>query len=463
MKRLPTENASSNGDGEPASRSVASGSERTRGSGTSWVRTAALGYGIIFLTFGVVGGWAAVAKIDRAVSAPGVVAIDTNRKTVEHLEGGIVREILVKEGEAVAERAILFRLENVQAKANYELNENQLHALLAAEARLVAERDEKSDITWPEEIAPSSTGVWDTKAWDKQVMANQTAEFNKRRLSLQGQVEVLKSRTDQLRDVVHGTELEKESTENQVDYINKELTGLRELSKQKLIPATRLYAMERERERIQGSIGEAIAEMLKSSEQIGEYNLQILQLKEKFQEQVAGSLTEVRQKLADTREKIAVTKDVLRRVEVVAPVAGTAQNLKVFTIGQVVCAGEPLLDIVPKNEHLIIEVQISPNDIDGVLAGQKAEIRFPAFHSRTIPLILGHLETVSKDRLDDETSKQPYYRGIVGLDSTDVPDEWRSRVRAGMPAEVIVATGERTVLSYFVSPLTSTLRRGFIE
>lgn len=137
--------------------------------------------------------------------------------------------------------------------------------------------------------------------------------------------------------------------------------------------------------------------------------------------------------------------------------------MKVFTIGQVIKPGEPLLDIVPKSEHLIVEVQFSPNDIDGVYIGQEAEVRFPAFHSRTIPLILGRLELVSRDRLVDEASKQPFYRGIVGLDSMQIPKEWRSRVRAGMPAEVIVASGERTVLSYIVSPLTSTLRKGFID
>ena len=214
---------------------------------------------------------------------------------------------------------------------------------------------------------------------------------------------------------------------------------------------------------MQGSIGEAISNIAKSNGQIGEYNTQIQQLREKFQEDVAKSLVDIREKLSENREKLVVAKDVLRRVEVVAPVSGTVQNLKVFTIGQVIRAGEPLLDIVPKNERLDIEVQFSPNDIDGVIVGQEAEVRFPAFHSRMIPLILGHLESVSRDRLVDETSKQGYYRGIVGLDTMKIPEEWRSRVKAGMPAEVIVASGERTVLSYFVSPLTQTLRKGFID
>jgi len=444
MKKLPA--------GRP------SGDRQHKRPETSWRRVAATGYVLIFLTFGVVGVWAAVAKIDRAVAAPGVVAIETNRKTVQHLEGGIVREILVKEGQSVDQGAVLFRLENVQAKANYQLLENQRYLLLAVEARLVAERDQKAEITLPQEIASSSGG-----GVDDHIVADEVAEFNKRRSSLQNQVDVLKSRIDQLGDEIHGTQLQKDAAGNQVEYINKELIGLKELSEKKLIPVTRVYTMERERERLQGSIGEAIANIAKSNEQIGEYNTQIQQLREKFQEDVAKSLVDIREKLSDAREKLVVAKDVLRRVEVVAPVSGTVQNLKVFTIGQVIRAGEPLLDIVPKNEHLDIEVQFSPNDIDGVIVGQEAEVRFPAFHSRMIPLILGHLESVSHDRLVDETSKQPYYRGIVGLDTMKIPEEWRSRVKAGMPAEVIVASGERTVLSYFVSPLTSTLRKGFID
>jgi HlyD family secretion protein len=430
-----------------------------RKSDASWRRVAVAGYVLIFVTFGVVGGWAAVAKIDRAVAAPGVVAIESNRKTVQHLEGGIVREILVKEGDAVSQGAILFRLENVQAKANYQTIESQLYTLLAMEARLIAERDQKAEITWPEElVTPNSDG-----AFDSHIAADQVAEFNKRRSSLQDQVEMLKSRIDQLGDEIRGTQMEKASAEGQIDFINKELIGLRELNEKKLIPATRLYAMERERERLEGAIGEAIANIAKSNGAIGEYNIQIQQLREKFQEDVAKSLVEVREKLADVRQKLVVAKDVLHRIEVVAPVAGTVQNLKVFTIGQVIRQGEPLLDIVPKNERLIIEVQFSPSDIDGVYEGQEAEVRFPAFHSRMIPLILGHLESVSRDRLVDEASKQPYYRGIVVLDNMEIPEELRSRVRAGMPAEVIVASGERTVLSYIVSPLTQTLRKGFIN
>jgi HlyD family secretion protein len=186
-------------------------------------------------------------------------------------------------------------------------------------------------------------------------------------------------------------------------------------------------------------------------------------LQEKFQEDVAKSLIDVRARTAELRQKLGVANDVLRRVDVVAPVSGTAQNLKVFTIGQVVKAGEPLVEIVPRSERLVVEVQISPTDIDGIHSGQDAEVRFPAFHSRLVPLIVGRLDSVSRDRLVDDATKQPYYRGIVSLAETQIPEELRPRVRAGMPAEVLVATGERTVMSYIVQPLASTLRRGFID
>jgi HlyD family secretion protein len=428
------------------------------GADVSWARIAVAGYLLIFLTFGVLGLWAAVARIDRAVAAPGVVSIETNRKTVQHYEGGMVREILVKEGQAVEEGTVLFRLENIEAKANFETIRHDLDACLAVEARLVAERDQKPEIAWPADLADHSG-----EASTAQVIADEGAEFHKRQSSLKDQVDVMQSRISQIGDEISGIELQKKSAEGQIDFINKELVGLRELDEKKLIPVARLYVAEIERERLQGLIGESIANIAKSNGEIGELRIQIQQLQEKFQEEVAKSLIDVRGKTVELREKLGVARDVLSRVDVLAPVSGTAQNLKVFTIGQVVKAGEPLVEIVPRSERLVVEVQISPTDIDGIHSGQDAEVRFPAFHSRLVPLIVGRLDSVSRDRLVDDATKQPYYRGIVSLDETQIPQELRPRVRAGMPAEVLVATGERTVMNYIVQPLASTLRRGFID
>lgn len=425
---------------------------------THWRGVAALGYALVVSTFGIVGGWAAVTKIDRAVEAPGVVSIETNHKTVQHLEGGIIRAILVKEGDRVKAGQTLFRLENVQAKATFDALENQFFSTLVTEARLIAERDQKEAIVWPQEIEAQADDPFFTH-----LIADQQADFVKRRDAVQGQIDVLKSRIQQLGVQIDGVRLQKESTEKQIAFIEKELTGVRALSEKNLVPVTRLYSLERERERLQGVIGEAVTDAAKAQGQIGEYQYEVQQLKEKFQEEVESSLVDTRQKISDLREKLTVAQDVLRRIDVTAPVSGSAQNLKVFTIGQVVRPGEALLDIVPDKERLIVEAQFSPTDIDGVRAGQEAEIRFPSFHSRLIPLMMGRLESISHDRLFDEGSKQPYYRGIVVLDKASLPEDLRGRVRAGMPSEVIVASGERTVLNYLISPLSSTLHHAFID
>ena len=251
--------------------------------------------------------------------------------------------------------------------------------------------------------------------------------------------------------------------EKQVYFINEELKGLRILHTKQLVPTNRLYQMERERTRLEGAIGKTISDSAKAEGAIEEINVQIAQIRQKFIEEVATALLDVRQKIGDFRQKGVVAEDVLKRVDIISPRSGTVQNLKVFTLGQVVRQGEALLDIVPEDERLIIQAQFVPTDIDVIHQGQNAEVRFPAFHARTIPVMMGKIETLSQDRLIDDASKQPYYLGTVSLNKTDIPDEYRSRLRAGMPAEVIVAAGERSVMSYLTSPLVAALRKTFIE
>ena len=354
---------------------------------SDWRGIAVAGYAVIILTFGVVGVWAAVAKLDKAVVAQGFVAVETNRKSVQHFEGGMVREIFIKEGDHVTKGEVLFSLKKVQAQANNDLVKNQLDSGLALEARLLAERDQKENITWPEEFSGRSA-----EPLLARIMIDQIHQFQERHTSLEGQVSVLKLRIEQLTMGIKGIAIEKDSTEKQVGYINDELVNLRDLGKKQLVPMTRVYAMERERTRLEGVIGHSIADTAKAQSSIGEIKIQIQQLRQKFQEDIASSLLEVRQKIADARERVTVAGDVLNRVEIVAPLDGTAQNLKVFTVGQVLRPAETLLEIVPDEEPLVVDAQFSPNDIDTVYGGQQAEIRFPAFHSREIPLMMGRIE-----------------------------------------------------------------------
>jgi HlyD family secretion protein len=215
--------------------------------------------------------------------------------------------------------------------------------------------------------------------------------------------------------------------------------------------------------RLEGDVGRPVADRAKAESSIGEVNLQMRQTRQKFQEDVAASLLDARQKVTELRERVTVAGDVLSRDDIRAPRSGSVQNLKVFTNGQVVRSGEALLDIVPTDVPLIVEAQFSPTDIDSIHAGMQAEIRFPAFHSRTTPVMLGNLDTISKDRIMDDKTHQYYFLGVISLNRSDIPEEYRSRVRPGMPAEVVVTVGSRTVLSYLVSPLANSLRKAFRE
>jgi HlyD family type I secretion membrane fusion protein len=425
----------------------------------SWKVPAAAGYLVIIATFGVLGGWSAFARLDRAVVAPGIVTIESGRETMQHLEGGIINEIRVKEGQLVEKGDVLLRMSSLQAKANADLVRNQLESALVLEARLTAEMSGSDDFTLPpaierrRQVSPELSKVID----------DQRTQFRERRASLKGQEGLYLSKIEQLSTEKEGIAVEKSSTEKQVAYINEELVGLRELRDKNLIPISRALAMERERTRLEGIIGRSVADTAKADNGISEARLQIAQLKQKFQEEVSAQLLEARQKINDMREKASVADDILARQDVVSSKRGLVQNLKVTTVGQVIRSGEIMMEVVPLDQKLVIHVQLPTTEIEHVHEHMTAEIRFPAFHSRRIPVMLGQLDRISRDRLVDEATKQPYFLCIVSLDKVAIAESYRDKVVAGMPAEVIISTGERTAFSYMVSPLTDALRRSFTE
>jgi HlyD family secretion protein len=423
-----------------------------------WRRHALAGWALIFSTFGAMGAWAAVARLDRAVISPGTVTVENSRKLVQHFEGGIVREVLVKEGQAVAQGQLLARLDPVQSRANVDLFRGQLDANRVQEARLTAERDGAPALVLPPDLA-ARAGEPDLA----RAIGDQTSQFHERQGTLRGQTEILETRVAQYRNEIRGIAVERQSVEAQVRYINEELVGLRTLREQNLIPLTRVLTMERERTRLEGVIGRSMADAAKAENGISEAGLQIAQLRQKMQEEDAGQLLETRQKIVELREKLSVAEDVLRRLEIVAPRSGVVQGLKVYTVGQVVRAGEALMEIVPDDDRLVVHVQFSPNDLEAVHAGMAAEIKFPTFRSRRMPAILGNLESVSRDRLVDEATKQPYFLGIVQIDKLAIPQAVQGRLVAGLPAEVVISTGERTALDYMVSPLIEAMGRSFNE
>jgi membrane fusion protein, type I secretion system len=421
-----------------------------------WKRPAILGYLIVTVTFFVLGAWSAIAKLDSAVVASGVVAVESNRKTVQHLEGGIINEILVREGQRAKQGDILFRIDPTQAQANFDLQQNQLYAALAQEARLVAEREGATEVTSPEEL--QEVRVHPTVA---RALADQIKEFHERRASLSGQMDLLEAKIGQYKIEIEGLIVQQKATETQLRWIVEELADLRSLLDRNLVQKSRVLALEREKSRLEGVIGRSTADQAKAQNGIGEAQLQIRQLRQKFLEEVSGQILEARQKIADLREKVRVAKDVFRRLVIAAPVSGTVQNLKFFTVGGVIKAGEPLLEIVPERDRFIVQAHVSPHDTESLIPGMRAEIRFTAFRTNVLPLIMGHVESVSRDRLIDETTRQPYFLAQIIVE--DVPREVRERLVAGMPADVLLPTGERTVLDYLVRPLKDRINSALRE
>ncbi len=427
-------------------------------SASDWRRPARFGYFVIFLIFGLGGGWAAIAKLSSAVIAQASVAVEGNSKIVQHLEGGIIGQILVKENQKVEAGQVVLRLSDISAKAQLTTVDDQLIAARVQEARLLAERDQKSEIEFPPDIPLRMSNPIVAHA-----VADQTMAFTDRQRSLQGQISVLQSRMAGLRTEIQGLVVEENSTRKQVGFVDEELKGLRQLLAEQLVPVSRVLALERERSRLDGVIGGSIADQAKAQNSIGETELDIQQLFHKFQEETAAGIVEVRQKIADLREREAVANDILSRIDIRSPVSGEVQALKVYGVGQVIRAGEPLMEVVPDDDQLIVQARFSPIDIDRVHRASKVEVRFPSFHARTTPVILGTLSSVSADRLTDDATHQPYFLGLVSVNKLDIPEDLRERLRAGMPAEVIAPLAERSVLSYLISPLEDAWQKSLRE
>ena len=423
-----------------------------------WKRPALAGYIVIVLAFGVLGTWSAFARLDSAVVAPGLVTLESSKKVIQHFEGGIIAKILVHEGEHVDQGQILFMLDNTSAQANANAVRNQLYAFLAQEARLVAERDNAQQVSYPAELLDNIS-----QPVIQNAVSDENKQFAERRASITGQVAILESRIKQFETQIKGITDQKTATEQQLGFINSELTDLRELLARNLVQKTRVLALERERARLEGVIGQAVADIAKTHNDIGEANLQIEQLHKKFSEDVSAQILQVREKIAEFGQKAIVSQDVLHRIQVRAPRAGTIQNLHVATVGGVIRPGEPLAELVPDKDNLVINAEVPPTDVDAIGAGMQAEVRFSAFHGYTLPLILGRVDTVSRDQIVNEMSKQSYFLARIVVDEKDIPTMIKDGIKAGMPVEVIVPTGERTVMNYLIRPLRNRASTAFRE
>ncbi|NBB82938.1 MAG: HlyD family type I secretion periplasmic adaptor subunit [Alphaproteobacteria bacterium] len=420
----------------------------------------AFGIAVVLLFFAGLGGWAALAPLASAAIAPGVVGPDGSRRTVQHLEGGIIREIRVTDGSRVAVGDPLVVLADIAARATFEQLQTQVDALAALQARLIAEQQGATAIAFPDRLLDAATA--DAEVAD--ILMAQSDLFETRRTAMESRKSILRQRIAQLSEEITGLRAQIGSQETQLALIEEEIVGVRQLVDQGLERRPRLLALQRQQAEIEGAIAENRAAIARANQTIGEAELQILGLETDRLDEIAAELTDVRTRLLSLEERLRSSRDVLTRTVIEAPVAGTVVALRYKTTGGVIGPGDPILDIVPENEELVIEARVSPVDIDAVAAGQTAQIHLLAYAQRNLPRIEGTVTTVSADALTDEQTGESYYSARVAVDRerlAALPDG--VALSAGMPAEVLIMTGERTALAYILQPFLDSLRRSFRE
>jgi len=415
-----------------------------------------LGFGIVLLTFGVFGTWAAVAPLDGAAYAPGVVTVQAYRKTVQHLEGGIVKEVLAHDGDIVKRDDPLIILDDAQLRSEYEMTRSQLIAAKAMEARLRAERDNLPVIDFGIMIDPDSVRSAEARQGETQV-------FNARRGSRLGQIAVLQERIGQLNQQIKGLE----AMIGVKGQLNKSYSGeiveLTDMLSQGFVDKQRLLEQQRKLEMVKSELADHRSTITRTRLQINETQLQILQVDKDFDADVVKQLADVQTKIYDLQEKASALEDRLSHIIIRAPEAGMVIGMTVHTIGGVVRSATPLLDIVPSVSELVIEAQVAPVDIDRIAIGKRADIRFGAFNSSTTPVIEGEVIGVSADRLINEKTGTPYYLARVRVTEAGVRTLGERKLLPGMPADVLIITGQRTLLHYLTQPARNALSQSMIE
>lgn len=420
--------------------------------------TAYTGLGVMAIFFLGLGGWAANAPLDSAAIAKGFVAASSKRKTVQHLEGGIIHDILVREGEHVVAGQVLVKLDETQARANLGLLDARQRGQRALEARLVAERDDLPEIAFPSDI---------TKATDDPNTAalinGQIKLFEARKRVLDGQLDLLKQKTAELNEVVIGAENQIRSKQREAHLLGEEIGTVSTLVDQGNATRPRLLALQRNYAEIQGQIAELNGSIAKNHQSVGEAELQMVGARNDRLKEVVAELRDTQNLIVETDEKVRAAQDVATRVDILAPQAGTVTAMHFFTPGGVIRAGEPILDIVPANDSMEIEAEVRPQDITTIHEHQKAFVRLTSYKARTTPTLDARVTYISADRVIEPRNGEAHYVAHVEIDPEQLRNLPDIELYPGAPAEVMVQTGERTALGYLTSAFTQSMNRAFRE
>jgi HlyD family type I secretion membrane fusion protein len=425
---------------------------------SNWKPVVRLGNIIIGGALGTFLLWSLVARLDGAALASGVVSVESNRKTIQHLEGGIVREILVRDGESVKAGQVLLRLDPTKAESADDLYRNQLVIQLAQEVRLRAERDGADKLVFPEEVTSLSFDPVVARA-----ISDQKQQFDGRRDTLVRTIEVADAQIAQAEKEAEQNVIDNRTARATLVTVNRELEVISGLFEKKLVAMTRITALEREKLRLEGVIENTDVGATRLKEKVQELKLRRDQVQQDYHQEAAKQLGELQKSITELRQQLIIATDARRRIDIRAPTNGVVQQMRIFTVGGVVRPGDPILDLVPVSDTLIIKARVSPFDADRVTENMEAEIRFPSFRHMALKIIQGRVKAISRDRLVDDVTKEPYFDAQVGVDRKDLPPEIIDRLTAGMPAEVVIPTGERTVFDYLVTPVVERFQTSMRE
>jgi HlyD family type I secretion membrane fusion protein len=421
------------------------------------MRSAAIaGWAIIAIFFGGFGAWAMTAPLHGAVVANGFVRVETNRKSVQHLDGGIVKELRVKEGDRVTAGDVLIVLDDTQARAEYDVLWQQYLVLRATEERLRAELAQQPALTIPDDLKALAddsvfSGVW----------RGQVHQFESRLAALAGQRNVINEKIAQLEAQITGAQAQAKAYRAQFESVKKEREDIEPLVKRGLIAQPRYLQLERSGAGLEGQEADTLANIAKARQAIAEQMQQMAQLDYDRMTEVSKDLRDTQAKLLEVIPKLSNAKAVLGRMDIRSPYSGEVVGLNVFSVGGVIMRGDKLMDVVPERDSLIVEAQIAVEDIAHVHPDMNADVHLIAYKARITPVVRGKVMQISADRLTEKRTDNPYYVALVRIDEKDLTEIPNVRLYPGMPATVMIQTVERTALDYLVGPLVMSFNRAF--
>jgi membrane fusion protein, type I secretion system len=417
-----------------------------------------VGLSVVILLAGGLGGWASTAQISGALIAPGSIVVESNVKKVQHPTGGVVGEVRAHDGDLVKAGDIVVRLDDTVTKASLAIVTKNLDGLWARAARLEAEQRGLDKITFPAMLTDRASDP-EVKA----VMASEAKLFEVRVNGRSGQKAQLRERIVQLNEEIAGLSAQEKAKDQEIELVQKELTGVSDLYDKHLVQMSRLTTLQRDAARLSGERAQYIASRAQAKGKITETELQIIQVDKDVVSDVSKDLRETNDKIGEFVERKVTAEDQLRRVDIRAPQDGMVLQSSVHTVGGVITAGDAIMLIVPQADDLQVEAKVAPQDIDKLQVGQKTLLRLSAFNQRTTPELNGVVTRVSPDTTTDQRTGQSTYTIRVSMPAAEIARLGDVKLIPGMPVEAFVQTGDRTLLSYLIKPLNDQLMRAFRE